>query len=311
MTSFIFPGQGSQYLGMCKDFYDNFKSSKKIVEEIEDITSLKIKKILFEDSDKLNLTKYTQICIFTASIIIFKSINEEVDIQKLNIKTMLGHSLGEYTALAASKKLSIEDAAKLLKFRGQLMHDAIKPNLSGMAALIGLNAKKIDEIINNENLNVYIANDNSPKQIVISGMIDDITNSKDFFLNNEVKRFIPLNVSAAFHCNIMLDAQKKLKDFIDRTTFHNTDVSIISNFSGKISNETSNIKWSLVNQMANKVRWTESIDSLGKINDFDIIEVGPGKILSGLIKKINDNFSIKSINSVEDLKLFKNGFVDE
>ena len=307
MTTLIFPGQGSQYIGMSKDFYTNYKIAKNVIEEIEDYTLLPIKNIIFEDKlNQLNLTQFTQICIFASSISIYKVLEENIDLNKYQSIKMLGHSLGEYTALAASKKISIKEASELLKIRGELMNSAIAPNLSGMAALIGLDSKSLEKIILNNNLDLYIANDNSPQQVVISGMIEKINQSKEIFLNSGVKKFVILNVSAAFHSPIMKNAQKNLEPLINKTKFLENEVSIISNYNAQISKNSSILKESLIKQMANKVRWVESINALIKTKDFDIIEIGPGKVLSGLIKRINSNFSINSINSVEDLKVLRN-----
>ncbi len=305
MTSIIFPGQGSQYPGMVKDFYDNFKSAREVFEELEDITSINLKNLLFEDNIKLNLTKYTQISIFTASIVIFKVIEQYSYLNYKDINCMLGHSLGEYSALTSSKKMSLNDAANLIKTRGIIMNDAIEPNISGMAALIGFNSSKIQEIIDTNDLNVFIANDNSHQQIVISGLKSDLNNSEKIFLSNGVKKFVKLNVSAAFHSPLMLDAQNQLNEYINQVNFHESDISIISNFNAKILKSNEDIKNALSNQMANKVKWTESINNLAKTNDLKIIEIGPGKVLSGLIKRINNNFSIISINSISDLKLLE------
>ena len=160
----------------------------------------------------------------------------------MNVNTMLGHSLGEYSALASSYKITLSDCSKLLKLRGDLMHKAIKPNESGMAALVGLDCLSIENIIYEQNLDVQIANDNSPIQVVISGMNNNIDESKDIFLKNGVKKFVKLNVSAAFHSNLMLEAQNIMKKFIEETIFTDSDISIISNFSSKISNNSETIK---------------------------------------------------------------------
>ncbi len=307
MSSVIFPGQGSQYIGMAKDFYENFKSSKYIIDEIEDYTSIPISKIIFEDNlNQLNITQYTQICIFSASMCIFKALEDNSNFNLSSVSFMFGHSLGEYTALAASKKINIKDASILLKKRGELMNNSVKPKLSGMAALIGLNSKNIENIIYENNLKVFVANDNSHQQIVISGMIEDINNSKKTFLDNGVKKFVLLNVSAAFHSSIMLKAQNNMKEFIENSNFKKNDISIISNFNSEISNDTNEIKYALINQMANKVRWTESIITLENSKNLNIFEIGPGKVLSGLIKRISNKFSITSINNLEDFKLIEN-----
>ena len=306
MTAVLFPGQGSQYIGMSEDFYINFLNSKLVFEEVEDSTSINVKKIIFNDPlNQLNLTNYTQLCIFTASYSIFKVIETEFDLKKINVNTMLGHSLGEYSALASSYKITLSDCSKLLKLRGDLMHKAIKPNESGMAALIGLDCLSIENIIYEQNLNVQIANDNSPIQVVISGMNNNIDESKDIFLKNGVKKFVKLNVSAAFHSNLMLEAQNIMKKYIKETIFTNSDISIISNFSSKISNNSETIKNSLINQMANKVRWKESVNELEINNEKNLIEIGPGKVLSGLVKRTTSSFNITSINQVKDLEVFK------
>ena len=239
MTTFLFPGQGSQYIGMSKDFYDNFNNAKLVFDEVEDATSLPIKKIIFENSEnQLNLTNFTQICIFTASYSIFKVIETEFDLSKLKVGFMLGHSLGEYTALVSSKKINLYECSKLLKIRGDLMNKSVEPNISGMAALIGLNNSAVQEIIDKEKLELQIANDNSLIQVVISGMNDRIESAKELFLNNGVKKFIKLNVSAAFHCNLMLNAQNTMKTYIRDTNFLKSDINIISNYSSKSSNKT-------------------------------------------------------------------------
>ena len=306
MTAILFPGQGSQYIGMSEDFYNNFLNSKLVFEEVEDSTSIDVKKIIFKDPlNQLNLTNYTQLCIFTASYSIFRVIETEFDLKNMNVNTMLGHSLGEYSALASSYKITLSDCAKLLKLRGDLMHRAINPNESGMAALIGLDSISIQNIIDEVNLDVQIANDNSPIQVVISGMINNIDKSRDIFLKNGVKKFVKLNVSAAFHSNLMLEAQNIMREYIDETIFSDSSVSIISNFSSKISNNSETIKDSLINQMANKVRWKESINELEINNEKNLIEIGPGKVLSGLVKRITSSFEITSIDQMKDLELFK------
>jgi (acyl-carrier-protein) S-malonyltransferase len=191
MTSIVFPGQGSQFIGMSKDFYDNFSSSKLVIDEIEDITSISIKNIMFEDSkNQIDLTQYTQICIFAASISIFRAISENFNLEDFKISYMFGHSLGEYSALAASNKISINNASKLLKMRGEFMQNAIAPNTSTMAAIIGLSSKQVENIINNSDLKIHIANDNSNQQVVISGLIKDIENSKKIFENHGAKKFV-------------------------------------------------------------------------------------------------------------------------
>ena len=302
MTSIVFPGQGSQTAGMVRDFYDNFKTAKLIFEEIEDYTNIDLKNIIFENyDDKLNLTQFTQIAIFAASYTIFKVFCSESNIDTSKINVMLGHSLGEYTALACSDRISLKDCSLILKKRGELMNDAVTPNETGMAALIGKESISIQNIINNHNLNLEIANDNSNIQIVISGNIDEIKKSEKIFLNNGVKKFVILNVSAAFHSKYMLKAQEELSNDIENLIFKDNNIKIISNYDANVHSENRIIKINLQNQMANKVNWTQSIKKLEDIGENKIIEIGPNKILSGLIRRISNNFDINSINNISDL----------
>ncbi len=303
MTSVVFPGQGSQYFGMTKDFYDNFIVSKRIFEEVEEYTKLNLKKIIFEEDNKLiDNTKYTQICIFASSLMIFKALENEKIIDNSSIEFMLGHSLGEYTALACSNKIEIEDCCLILKKRGELMNDAVPEKTTAMAALIGLDSEKINLIIKENNLDLEIANDNSPMQVVISGEIEKISKCEEIFLKNDVKKYLILNVSAAFHSKYMLNAQKELSKQIANLNLIKNDINIISNYTAEISNDNSVIKESLQNQMANRVRWKESIIKLKEVaKNNKIIEIGPNKILSGLIKRISNDFDIKNYSKISDL----------
>ncbi len=302
MSCVVFPGQGSQYVGMSRDFWDNYDIAKRTLREIEDFTKINLKKIIFDDSEgKLNITKYTQISIFAASMMIFKTFEENSNFFNSSIKVMMGHSLGEYTALACADKLSLKDCSLILKKRGELMNNAVEPNKSGMAALIGKEAKQIEDIINTNNLDLEIANDNSPMQVVISGNIEDIMKNKDLFLKNNVKKYVLLNVSSAFHSKFMLEAEEELSSEIEKLNFRANDINIISNYTSEISNNNLIIKNSLKKQMSNKVRWVESIKKLEEIGEKTIIEIGPNKVLSGLINRISKNFDIKSINEISEL----------
>ncbi len=302
MTTIVFPGQGSQTEGMAKDFNDNFEIARLTFEEIEDITKINIRKIIFENEEnKLNLTQFTQICIFATSYVIFKTYFSETNSNLNNINIMMGHSLGEYTALACSNKINLKDCSLILKKRGELMNNAVKSNETGMVALIGKDSNYVQKIINDNNLNLEIANDNSPIQLVLSGNLNDINKSKKLFLENNIKKFVLLNVSAAFHSKYMLDAQKILSNEIENLVFVENNINIISNFDGEIYNNNSLIKKNLQNQMANKVNWTKSIKQLENIGEKKIIEIGPNKVLSGLIKRISNKFDIISINQISDI----------
>ena len=303
MTSIVFPGQGSQTVGMIRDFYDNFKTAKLIFEEIEDYTKIDLKSIIFDNfNDNLNLTQFTQISIFTASYIIFKVYCSEKSLVNTDINVMLGHSLGEYTALACCDRISLKDCSLILKKRGELMNNAVTPNETGMAALIGKESYIIQNIIDKYNLNIEIANDNSNIQIVISGDINELKKSKEIFINNGIKKFVILNVSAAFHSKYMLEAQKELSNDIENLKFKDNKIKIISNYDANVHSDNKIIRSNLQNQMANRVNWTQSIKKLEEIGEKTIIEIGPNKILSGLIKRISNNFDIISISNISDIK---------
>ena len=305
MSAIVFPGQGSQYKEMAMDFNDNFNIAKNIFQEIEDSTKINIRKIIHENQDdKLNQTNFTQLAIFSASTVIYKTLIDQIGLDIINPKIVLGHSLGEYSALVANNFLNLFEASKLIKIRGELMNSAIEPNLSGMAAIIGKNANFVEALIKKNNLNIEIANDNSPIQIVVSGLIDDINSSEKVFTSNGAKRYLKLNVSSAFHSKFMKDAQSKLSSEIDKLSFSLINIPIISNFDSSINYNQKEIVYSLKNQMANRVKWTQSIKALEETDTSMIIEIGPGKVLSGLISRISSKFDIKSIDKIQDLDKF-------
>ena len=307
MTVIVFPGQGSQFVEMGKDFYDSFQEVKDTFNLISDVSKIDIKDIIFNNpSDLLHQTQFTQISIFAVSISLFQVLKKHSDILDLKINFMLGHSLGEYSALCAANFFTIKDCAYLLKNRGELMQNAYEPNSSTMAAIIGINCVKAEQIIKENNLEIEIANDNSPIQIVISGKKEEILNSESVFNRYGAIKFILLNVSAAFHSNLMLNAQKEMNKFIDHISFNESNINIISNISAKNSNDVATIKKNLSNQMSNKVRWVESINLLENLKEKNIIEIGPGKILSGLIKRINKKFNIMNFNKISDIETIKN-----
>ena len=307
MTVIVFPGQGSQFVEMGKDFYDSFQEVKDTFSLISDVSKIDIKDIIFNNpSDLLHQTQFTQISIFAVSISLFQVLKKHSDISDLKINFMLGHSLGEYSALCAANFFTIKDCAYLLKNRGELMQNAYEPNQSTMAAIIGINCVKAEQIIKENNLKIEIANDNSPIQIVISGKKEEILNSESVFNGYGAIKFILLNVSAAFHSNLMLNAQKEMNKFIDHISFNESNINIISNISAQHSNDVATIKENLSSQMSNKVRWVESINLLENLKEKNIIEIGPSKVLTGLIKRISKKFHIMNFNKISDIETIKN-----
>jgi len=309
MTVIVFPGQGSQFVGMSRDFYDNFDSAKNIFNLVRDTTGINIKDIIFENSEGfLDITQYTQLAIFCASMSIYTVFKEEINLNSLNINYMLGHSLGEYLALTASETLSLEECSKLLKIRGELMQNAYAANESGMAAIIGLNCNTVEKIIVDNDLKIEIANDNSPLQIVVSGIKENLNQSEKIFKLNGAKKFIFLNVSAAFHSKLMLKAEKSMKYFIDNSFFNHPSTPIISNYSAQSSKDKAVLSTNLSKQMSNRVRWVESVQFLEKMKEDVILEIGPGKVLSGLVKRISNKFKIHNIEKISDIIRFKDEF---
>ena len=305
MTTLIFPGQGSQFVGMAKDFCKEFVIARETFEIIENSVNIDLRDIIFNNkSDLLNITKYTQLAIFSTSMSIYNVLKNEINIDKISINYTLGHSLGEYSALTASKVISLEECSKLLKIRGELMQNAYKENMSGMAAVIGLNCINIEKIIADNKLQVEVANDNSPLQVVISGTKEDLLKAESIIIENGAKKYIYLNVSSAFHSRLMKNAETMMKSFLNKVNFKYSSYFIISNFSAQESRDSKIIFNNLSKQMSNKVRWTESIKRLENLNENKIIEIGPGKVLSGLIKRISNKFTLFNVNSIDDLYNF-------
>ena len=216
---------------MSKDFYDEFAIARETFEKIENSVKIDLRDIIFTNkSELLNITKYSQLAIYSSSMCIFNVLQNEIDIGKLFIKYSLGHSLGEYSALTVSNVISVEDCSKLLKKRGELMQNAFKENMSGMVAIIGLDCAKVEKIISDNRLKVEVANDNSPLQVVISGTKKDFLEAEYVIMKNGAKKFIYLNVSSAFHSRLMKKAEEKMKLLLNKVNFQNSSYYIISNF---------------------------------------------------------------------------------
>ncbi len=309
MKALIFPGQGSQSVGMGNELYKNFDLVKKIFRQADDKLNYSISKIILDGPESdLKLTKNTQPAILTISYSIFKLITEEFNIDlKKDITFYAGHSLGEYSALVASGSLSFTDAVLLLHQRGKLMQGAVPNGKGSMIAVMGLDLKEINKFIDQINSDkgvCEVANDNSYSQIILSGdksAIEEISKN----LKNNKKKSIPLPVSAPFHCSLMKPAAKKMEKNIFETNFNNPTVKIVSNVTAKATKNSDDIKKLLVEQIFSKVRWRESIEYMISNGVKEFIEIGPGKVLSGLIKRINDKVLSKSLNTIEEIENLK------
>ena len=302
MFSVVFPGQGSQKIGMAKELFDKFETVKKIFKAADNILELPISKIILEGpEDKLNLTENTQPAIFLTSYSIFNVAKKEFGINFNNAQYIAGHSLGEYSALCCYGALSFEDTLKILKKRGRSMQEAVPAKEGSMLAVLGTEQKVIEELIGNNAIECFIANNNSPQQVVVSGLNKNIELFSQVLNKSKIKN-IKLNVSAPFHCKLMNKATEKLKDEILNLRFKEIKNPIISNFTANSSISGFEIKNLLVSQIEGRVKWLESVKFMINKGTKNFIEIGPGKVLSGLIKRIEKTTSVKSVNSENDIK---------
>ena len=302
MLAILFPGQGSQFIGMGSDFYNRFDLVKKIFNQVDDALSYPLSKIILNGpEEKLKLTEYTQPAIMTIGVSIFKVLNEEFGYNLDKIKYLAGHSLGEYTALVCSGALSLNSAAYLLRERGKAMQNAVPEGQGAMVAVMDIDDVK-KEINNLPKENICeVANDNSNTQVVLSGKKKNIEILISH-LKNKNKRCILLPVSAPFHCSLMKSAAENMREKILRTNFSKLKINIISNVTAEEESDIDKIKTLLIDQITSTVRWRESVNYMIKKGVNNFLEIGPGKVLSGLVKKINKEVKIENINSTEDLK---------
>ena len=307
MFSVIFPGQGSQSIGMTKELYDNFTYIKDLFKQADDELDYSISKIILEGSkEDLDLTENTQPAIFLASYSIFEMIKKEKNINLGNAKYFAGHSLGEYSALATSGSLDFKSAIKLLNERGKAMQTAVPKGTGGMVAVLGAEIKEINYLLeeNQNNYKCYIANDNSNGQIVLSGLNSDLDKFIETLKLKKIKN-IKLPVSAPFHCKLMNKATSIMREKINNTNFEKPKNIIISNVTGSETQEIDEIKDLLIKQIESPVRWRESVIYMIKNGVTNFIEIGPGKVLSGLVKRIDKTINVNTVNKFEDLKDIK------
>ena len=302
MFSVLFPGQGSQEVGMIKNLYNNFNYIKSLFEEADELLQISLSKMILDGpKELLNQTENTQPAIFLTSYSIFKVIKNETSFDINQAKFFAGHSLGEYSALACANSITFEKTIKLLKIRGKAMQSAVPPGEGGMIAVLGTEVENINEIINKNNFECYIANDNSVGQIVVSGKMKDLDNFSSELKIANIKN-IKLPVSAPFHCKLMSHATKIMNNEITNTEFKTPKNDIISNVTAKPSNDPKEIKNLLIQQIEKPVRWRESVTNMIDSSVEKFVEIGPGKVLSGLVKRIDRNVKLIQVNDIEDLK---------
>jgi len=308
MKAILFPGQGSQVVGMGSEFYNNFSSVKEIFNSADEKLNFKLSKIILEGpEDQLKLTQNTQPAILTVSYAIFKILKEEFNYNFENTKYFAGHSLGEYSALLCAGSLSFEDALYLLFERGKSMQEAVPVGKGGMLAVLGSENEEIEDCIKKIKSKgvCEIANDNAPGQIIVSGNIELIQELQNILKENK-KKSIMLPVSAPFHCSLMNAAATNMKSKIENVNFTKPNYEIITNVSASPTNDPADIKKLLVEQIYSKVRWRESILYMANQNITEYLEIGPGKVLTGLVKRILPSANSSSINSIEDIKNITN-----
>ena len=308
MFSIVFPGQGSQKIGMVKEFYDKYDIAKQIFKDADAILNIPITKIIFEGPEnKLNSTENTQPAIFLASYCIFEIIKNEFGYDFKKFKYFAGHSLGEYSALACVGSINFEDTLKILQKRGKFMQEAVPSGEGAMLAVLGMASKELDKFLetNNKKYECFIANDNSNLQVVVSGLKKDINSLSDDLNNKKIKN-IKLNVSAPFHCKYMKSASEKMTSYINDLNMNELEKPIISNVTANETSSPTEIKSLLISQIEKRVRWLESVEYMINNGVKNFVEIGPGKVLSGLIKRTNKNVNVNSINSEGDIKLLIN-----
>jgi len=299
-TAFVFPGQGSQYVGMGKDLWENFDQVKRLYEEASETLGYDVKELSFNGpQEELSKTFRTQPCILTASIAAYKVLSS----QGVTAYVMAGHSLGEYSALVAAGVISFKDAVLLTEKRGVFMQEAVPEGQGLMAAIIGLDRQKVDDIcLSVETGYVSPANYNSPGQIVIAGEKQAVEDAMKMAKHAGAKRALALAVSAPSHCTLMVEASNRLAELLNTLEIKNPDVPIVNNADAIFLTSAERIKTSLVNQLNSPLLWEDSIRNMVETGIDTFIEVGPGKVLSGLIKRIEPSVKLYNVEDSASLK---------
>ncbi len=300
-TAFLFPGQGSQYVGMAKDLFEKSDEAKRIITEVEDAISFKLSEVMFEGPmESLKQTDITQPAIFLHSVVLNSFI------KTIKPDMAAGHSLGEYSALVCANAISVTDAAKLVRTRGQAMLKSGTDQPGTMAAVIGMESEKVEEYCKAASAEgvVQCANFNSPGQIVISGSVDGVHKAMELCKTGGAKLCKELVVSGAFHSPLMAGAKDELKAKLDETNISDAEISVYANVTARPVTSAPEIKQLLFDQLTSPVRWEETIINMIADGAEEFIEVGPGKVLQGLVKRINKDVAFSGVDKFEDLERF-------
>ena len=304
MFSVIFPGQGSQIVGMGKEFFEKHEIVKKLFKEADETLGFNLSKIILDGpKDKLDLTINTQPAIFLISYSIFQVVKKDFNINLNEAKYFAGHSLGEYSAMSCAGYLNFGETIKILRVRGDAMQNSVPKGEGGMLAVLGLKIEDIEKILrdNQNNFVAQVANDNSDGQIVLSGKTNDLQILSKFLRDNKIKN-IKLPVSAPFHCALMNKATEVMKEELQKIDFKQSKNILISNVTANEISNIEDLRSLLITQIEKRVRWRESVLNMINNGVDQFIEIGPGKVLSGLIKRINKDIKISSINSQSDIE---------
>ena len=300
--AFVFPGQGAQKIGMAKDFYDTFESSKEVFRAANEVLDVDIEKICFEEEEKINLTEYTQPALLTACTAMLQPVCEIV-----KPDMAAGLSLGEYTALVACKAMDFKDAAKLTRVRGKYMQNEVPVGVGGMYAVLGAKNELVQEVCDHIE-DVYVANYNCPGQIIISGKMEALAAAKKELVEQGGKRVMPLKVSGPFHSGMLVGAGEKLAKELEPININTLEIPYVTNVTAEVVTKEDEIKTLLEKQVSSSVRWEESIRRMMKEGVGTFIEIGPGHTLTSLIKKIDRQVKVINVETVEDLEKLREAF---
>ena len=296
-TAFIFPGQGAQVCGMGQDFYEHTETGRRIFDRASEILGFSVPELCFEPGDRLDITEYTQPAMVTTSVAMLKVIEE----MGFRADVTAGLSLGEYPAMVAAGVMSADDASLTVRRRGILMQEAVPAGIGGMSAVLGMTAEQVSAVV--EPLeHVQVANFNCPGQIVISGKLDAVEYASEKLKEAGAKRILPLNVSGPFHSYLLEEAGEKLGEYLDGVTVKEPVIPYVANVTAEYVTSAAEVKPLLKKQVSSSVRWQQTIEKMIEDGVDRFVEIGPGKTLSGFVKKINRNVTILNIEKIEDLE---------